>query len=83
MVDTGLIREHIPEVGSDGGRVGALDHIDGQRIKLVRTDPAAHDVHHVTHVGSIEVVEDSEVRPNRMTAHAQDGWGVSQSSCES
>jgi len=78
MVDTHLIREHMPVVGSDGGHVGTVDHLDGQRIKLTRTDPAAHGVHHFIHVDSIDAVEGGEVRLNRTTAQAQDEWGTSE-----
>jgi hypothetical protein len=40
------IREHMEVVGSDGGHVGTVDHLDGPaRIKLTRDD--SHDgMHH-------------------------------------
>ncbi|MBE7156933.1 MAG: DUF2171 domain-containing protein [Rhodospirillales bacterium] len=76
MVDTAQIQEHMPVVGSDGGHVGTVDHLDGQRIKLTRTDPEAQGVHHFIHVDSIEAVENGEVRLNRTTAQAKDEWGT-------
>jgi hypothetical protein len=76
MVDITKIQEQMPVVGSDGGHVGTVDHLDGQRIKLTRTDPEAQGVHHFIHVDSIEAIEDGEVRLNRTSAQAKDEWGT-------
>ena len=76
MVDTALIQEHMPVVDSDGGHVGTVDHLDGQCIKLTRTDPEAQGVHHFIHIDSIEAIENGEVRLNRTTAQAKDEWGT-------
>ncbi|CAO4183506.1 DUF2171 domain-containing protein [Methylorubrum populi] len=57
MVDTSRIQEHMSVVGSDGGHVGTVDHLDGQRIKLTRTDPDAQGIHHFIHIDSIDTVE--------------------------
>ena len=75
MADLTSITEHMEVVGSDGGHVGTVDHLDGQRIKLTRTDPAAGGEHHFIHVDSIASVDD-KVRLNRTAAQAQDEWGV-------
>lgn len=76
MVETGKLQEHMSAVGSDGGLVGTVDRLDGQRIKLTRTDPAAQAVHHFIHVDSVVTVEDDEVRLNRTAAQAKDEWGT-------
>ena len=76
MTDTSQIQEHMPVVGSDGGHVGTVDQLDGQRIKLTRTDPEAQGQHHFIHVDSIAAVENGEVRLNRTTAQAKDEWGT-------
>ncbi|TGD99000.1 DUF2171 domain-containing protein [Methylobacterium nonmethylotrophicum] len=76
MVDTSSIKEHMPVVGSDGGHVGTIDHLDGQRIKLTRTDPAAGGRHHFIHVDSIASVEGGQVRLNRTTDEAKDEWAT-------
>jgi hypothetical protein len=76
MADTAKIQEHMPVVGSDGGHVGTVDHLDGQRIKLTRTDPEARGVHHFIHIDSIAAVENGEVKLNRTTAQAKDEWGT-------
>ena len=78
MIDVSKIQEHMPVLGCDGGHVGTVDHLDGQRIKLTRTDPGADGVHHFIHVDSIDVVENGAVRLNRTTAQAKDEWGTAE-----
>ena len=78
MVDASQIREHMEVVGSDGGHVGKVDHVEGQRLKLTRTDPAAGGTHHYIHLDSVAGVEGDKVRLNRTTQQAQDEWGVAQ-----
>src|ERR687890_2862276 len=34
----GQVQEHMEVVGSDGGHVGTVDHVEGDRIKLTRKD---------------------------------------------
>jgi hypothetical protein len=75
MADASQIREHMEVVGSDGGHVGTVDHLDGQRIKLTRTDPDAGGEHHFIHLDSVASVDD-KVRLNRTTQQAKDEWGV-------
>jgi hypothetical protein len=75
VADTASIKEHMEVVGSDGGHVGTVDHLAGQRIKLTRNDPAAGGEHHFIHVDSIASVDD-KVRLNRTAAEAKDEWGV-------
>lgn len=41
MVEPSHIREHMEVVGSDGQHVGTVDRVEGQRVKLAKTDPAA------------------------------------------
>ncbi|WP_279603905.1 DUF2171 domain-containing protein, partial [Methylobacterium sp. J-092] len=53
-------------------------HLDGQRIKLTRTDPDAEGVHHFIHVDSIDAVENGEVRLNRTAAEAKGEWGTAE-----
>ncbi len=78
MSDALQIEEHMEVVGSDGGHVGTVDHLDGQRMKLTRTDPAAGGEHHFIHIDSVARVEDRRVVLNRTTAEARDEWGVEQ-----
>jgi len=76
MVDASEIREHMEVKGSDGGHVGTVDHVDGSRIKLTRTDPDAGGDHHYLHLDTVAAVENGVVRLNRTAAQAHDEWGV-------
>ena len=76
MANASEIQEHAEVVGSDGGHVGTVDHLDGSRIKLTRTDPAAGGEHHYIHLDSVAGVEGGKVKLNRTAAEAKDEWGV-------
>jgi hypothetical protein len=75
VADASQIREHMEVVGSDGGHVGTVDHLEGQRIKLAKSDPDAGGVHHYLHIDVVASVDD-KVRLNRTTEQAKDEWGV-------
>ncbi len=75
MADTSRIQDHMEVVGSDGGHVGTVDHLDGQRIKLTKTDEAAGGQHHYIHIDSIADVGE-KVTLNRTASEAKDEWGV-------
>lgn len=70
------IKEHMEIVGSDGEHVGTVDHLDGHRMKLTRTDPAAGGEHHFIHVDNIDAVIDGKIMLNRTGEQARDEWGV-------
>ena len=75
MTDASQIREHMEVLGSDGQRVGTVDHVDGQRIKLTRTDAAAQGEHHYLHLDMVAAVEANAVRLTRTAAQAMNEWG--------
>jgi hypothetical protein len=75
MADASQIAEHMEVVGSDGLHVGTVDHVDGQRIKLTKSDQAAGGQHHFIHLDSVASV-DEKVKLNRTAAEAKDEWGV-------
>jgi hypothetical protein len=75
MADTSKIAEHMEVVGSDNLHVGTVDHLDGQRIKLTKSDAAAGGEHHYIHLDSVASV-DEKVKLNRTAAEAKDEWGV-------
>ncbi|HVM36892.1 MAG TPA: DUF2171 domain-containing protein [Sphingomicrobium sp.] len=58
------IREHMQVIGADGVRLGTVDKIEGERIKLTRQDSGlAHtDHHHYIPSGLIAGVEGDAVR---------------------
>jgi hypothetical protein len=67
------IREHMEVVGSDGGHVGTVDGLDGDRIKLTKQDDPdgskAH--HHFLPVSAVESVNDNQVRLNMSADRAR------------
>jgi hypothetical protein len=69
------IREHMEVVGSDGKHVGTVDSVEGSRIKLTKSDPAAGGEHHYLHLDVVDSVGD-RVTLNRTAEQAQDEWGV-------
>ena len=64
------IKEHMPVVGSDGGHVGTVDHVEEDRIKLTKQDdPSGRALHHhYLPVSAVAAVHRGEVRLN-MDAH--------------
>src|SRR5947209_5570385 len=75
MADTTKIKEHMEVLGSDGQHVGTVDKIEGQRLKLTKSDPAAPGDHRYIHFDSVASV-DTSVHLNRTAAQARDEWGV-------
>jgi hypothetical protein len=73
MVDAAQIREHMEVLGSDGGHVGVVDKVEGNRIKLTRKDPAAGGTHHFLPLDWVNSVEGA-VRLNKSCGEAQSQW---------
>jgi hypothetical protein len=70
MADLSQIKEHAEVIGADGVHVGTVDGIDGNRIKLTKTDSGqgSHEGHHhYIDGGLVATVEDGTVR---MSANA-------------
>ena len=41
------IREHMEVIGADGAKIGTVDRVEGNRIKLIRADSGVgHEEHH-------------------------------------
>ena len=78
MSGTKGIQEHMEIVGSDGQHVGTVDSIDGQRMKLTKTDPASGGEHHYIHLDMVQTVGEGKVTLNRTGQQARDEWGVKQ-----
>lgn len=58
MVDATQVREHMAVVGSDGAHVGTVDKVEGDRIKLTRSD-ASDGQHHYIPLSSMARVDSS------------------------
>jgi hypothetical protein len=54
------IKEHMEIAGSDGEHVGTVDKVDGEQIKLTKTDSADHQ-HHYIALDQIDRIEDNRI----------------------
>lgn len=79
MTDTSQIKEHMEVIGADGVHVGTVDHLEGDRIKLTKSDSSAqiegatgqHEGHHhYISTGLIAEVEGNQVRLSATAANA-------------
>ncbi len=61
MVDSAQIKEHANVIGADGVRVGTVDHVQGDRIKLTKKD-SADGRHHFISTGLVAEIEGDNVR---------------------
>ena len=55
------IKEHMEVIGADGVHVGTVDHIDGDRIKLSRSD-SKDGQHHYVQMSQVAGIENNKVR---------------------
>ncbi len=63
MADLSQIREHMEVIGADGVHVGTVDQVEGDRIKLLKSDSGSHqDHHHYVAGGLVATVEGDKVR---------------------
>jgi hypothetical protein len=76
MKNTMDIREHCEVLGSDGGHVGTVDHLDGNSIKLTTSDPAANGQHHYIPVSWVSSADDRCVRLTKSSQEAMRDWST-------
>jgi hypothetical protein len=64
------IREHMEVIGADGVHLGTVDRIEGDRIKLTKSDSGqgSHEGHH--HFISRGLIADVEGNQVRLSANA-------------
>ena len=77
MVDATQIKEHAEVIGADGGHVGTVDHVDGDRIKLTKNDsPSTEDgqgrTHHYLPLGLVAEIEGDTLRLSATAQNAVD-----------
>jgi hypothetical protein len=75
MVQATQIREHMEVVAPDGRHVGVVDSVEGDRIKLTRTDPAAAGQHRFVPLSQVDFVG-ANVRLKVPLAESQSGPGL-------
>ncbi len=70
MADVNDIKEHYEVIGADGVHVGKVDAVEGDRIKLTKSDSGegAHKGHH--HYISLGLVAEVEGNKVRLSANA-------------
>ncbi|WP_431270215.1 DUF2171 domain-containing protein [Dankookia sp. P2] len=68
----GEIRAHMPVVGSDGRPVGTVDHLDGDFIKLMRSDDASGGRHRWIPATLVAGLDGGVVRLSVPAAQAED-----------
>lgn len=70
MTVTSKIKEHMQVIGADGARVGTVDKLEGNRIKLTKADSGqgSHKGHH--HYVPVALVADVEGDKVRLSANA-------------
>ncbi|HHR1267930.1 TPA: DUF2171 domain-containing protein [Klebsiella oxytoca] len=61
MINKTEIKDHTQVVASCGTHVGIVDHLDGERIKLAKSDPESNGQHHYIPLSWVEKVDDNKV----------------------
>ena len=68
------IREHMKVIGSDRQPVGTVDKVEGDRIKLSRSDPQARGQHHYIPSDWVDRVEGDQVCLRQKAQDACQQW---------
>ncbi|MCU6669466.1 DUF2171 domain-containing protein [Enterobacteriaceae bacterium H4N4] len=74
MVNKSEIKDHAEVVASCGTHVGVVDHLDGERIKLAKSDPAAGGQHHFIPLEWVDKVDGNKVILNKNHEEATADW---------
>jgi hypothetical protein len=74
MMNTSGIREHMKVIGSDRQPVGTVDHVEGERIKLARSDPQAQGRHHYIPADWVDRIDGDQVCLRQKAAEACQQW---------
>ena len=80
MTDACAIREHMEVIGADGARIGTVDRVDGDRIKLTKVEGFGEQMeaaegshaghHHYISLGLVAGIEGDQVRLSASGANA-------------
>ncbi len=73
MVNTSKIRAHMEVFGSCGNRIGTVDGVEGNFLKLTRDDPAANGQHHFIPLDWVKSVG-QDVRLRLSCEEARANW---------
>ena len=70
---TSQIKDHMEVVGSDGGHVGIVDHLQDGKIKLTHDDSQAHGQHHFLPLTAVATITEF-VTLTMTRAEAESQW---------
>ena len=73
-LDAGRIPDHTPVVGSDGRHLGTVDRVEGEYVKLSRSDPEAGGMHHWLPLRIVAGLEAGIVRLSLPASQAREAW---------
>lgn len=76
MVNAQDIQEHMDVMGSDGGQIGTVDHLDGNRIKLTKSDPAAGGEHHYLDLDMVDEIRGGAVCMTATAEQCRQNWST-------
>ncbi len=74
-MDATQIREHMEVVGSDGEHVGTVDRVEGDKIKLTKSDPAAGGQHRYVGMDQVQEIKDGSVCLSKSAKEIMSGAG--------
>lgn len=73
-MQTANIREHMKVVGSDRQPVGTVDKVEGDKIKLSRSDPQAQGRHHYIPSDWVDSIQGDQVCLRQNAQEACRNW---------
>ena len=76
MVNATDIRERMEVKGSDGGHIGTVDHMDGDRIKLTKSDAAAGGEHHYLGLDMVDEIRGGAVCMSATAEQCKQAWST-------
>lgn len=68
------IREHMKVIGSDRQLVGTVDRVEGNRIKLSKSDTDAKGQHHYIPTDWVDKVDGDQVCLRQKAQEARQQW---------
>jgi hypothetical protein len=72
-VNSGKIREHMEVIGSDRRHVGTVDHVEGDSVKLAKSD-SPDGQHHYLDLSCCDHIEGNKVVLNETCEEARSTW---------
>lgn len=74
MIDASQVKEHMQVKGADGGHVGTVDRVEGNRIKLTKSDPASGGQHRYIDLSMVDSIEGGAVCLSQNADEARRAW---------